>query len=442
MKRAWHTFRHTCPAMLLGVILLPFIHGCAGSAKVAETKRYAFWPAYPDEPHIQYLTSFDKASDVTPAKSQMDQLIYGKEQQTDLPISKPYGIDMADGKIYVCDLRNDCVTILDLRHKQTLVMGATGAERLHNPCDIAITPDRYKYVADLGRGAVAVFDPQDRFVTSFVIKDLKPTSLAVRNNELYVCDFNGQNVLVLDRRDGRLLRKIGGPGPNPGQFVRPLGVDVDQQGNVYVVDVMQCRLSKFDPSGNLVSTIGTISNNVGGLVRPKHIAADRDGILFVVDASFQNVQLFNDVGQVYTFFGGPGNHPGAMYLPAGIAIHDGDFDLFQQYIHPAFEVERLILVTNQFGSHKVAVYAYGHLKPGKTVADIASSKGVVPIEDAPAAPAPGAPGIPGKPAPLPSDAVAPGSGSGPATSPGVPDGKAVESAPVNPPADTTAPSDK
>ena len=42
-----------------------------------------------------------------------------------------------------------------------------------------------------------------------------------------------------------------------------------------------------------------------------------------------------------------------------------------------FRPQHLILVTNQFGNHKVSVYALGHLKPGRTINDIAGSKGVV-----------------------------------------------------------------
>lgn len=364
---------------LFCLALLLLIGGCASNAKVTERKPTAFWPPYPDEPRIQYLTSFSQASDVSQNKSGLDDLIYGKEVQNDLPINKPYGAVMHDGKIYICDLRGSSVTILDLRKRQTLMMGVTGTVRLQTPTAIAISSDAYKYVADVGLGMIAVFDPQDRFVTLLGHKNLKPSGLAIYKNELYVCDFQTQRVEVLDRHDGRLIRTIGEPGSNPGQFIRPLGVTVDSKGNVYVADVIKCQLYKFDPQGKLISSFGGISNSVGGLVRPKHIAVDREGIIFVVDASFQNVQLFNSQGQVLTSFGSAGNHPGAMYLPAGITVHEGDLDLFASYIHPAFEPRQLILVTNQFGPNKVAVYALGRLKPGKVVADIAESKGVVPM---------------------------------------------------------------
>jgi hypothetical protein len=81
--------------------------------------------------------------------------------------------------------------------------------------------------------------------------------------------------------------------------------------------------------------------------------------------------MFDEEGQVLMYFGSAGAHDGAMSLPAGITVHDGDLELFEPYIHPAFEARRLLVVTNQFGLHKVAVYAMGNLKPGRTMADIA-----------------------------------------------------------------------
>jgi hypothetical protein len=188
-----------------------------------------------------------------------------------------------------------------------------------------------------------------------------------------VADFSTLSVLVLDRQTDDQLRGIGEMGGEDGQFVRPLGVDVDAEGNVWVVDVIKCRLQKFDPRGRLLQATGRISDTAGSFVRPKHIAIDSEGIVYVVDAAFDNVQMFNDEGRVLMFFGSGGGHPGSMDLPAGICVNEGDLDLFEEYIHPAFEPRRLIVVTNQFGRHKVAVYAMGELREGATVRDISDA---------------------------------------------------------------------
>jgi hypothetical protein len=67
-----------------------------------------------------------------------------------------------------------------------------------------------------------------------------------------------------------------------------------------------------------------------------------------------------------------------MDLPAGVAVCDSDVELFKEFVHPAFEAKRLVLVTNQWGDNRIAIYAMGDLKPGMSVNDIAASKSVVP----------------------------------------------------------------
>ncbi len=349
--------------------------GCAGPAKSSTRhapELYSFWPQFPAEPRVQFLVSYRYSEDIEPPKSGLDELIYGKERRV-LPINKPYGVQMSDGKIYICDTRNAAVVVLDLRRQQTRVMGVTGAGRLTSPTDIAIAPDGMKYVTDLKRGVVFVYDADERHVASFGSEGFKPTGIAVHGDELYVCDFASQQVHVLDRFTGQRLRSIGERGDQDGQFVRPLGVAVDRVGNVYVTDVIRCRVQRFSPGGRLVGAFGTIGDTLGSFVRPKHVAVDGDGIVYVVDASFQNVQMFDENNQLLMFFGAAGGHVGSMYLPAGVCVHDDDLDLFSDYVHPDFQAQRLVLVTNQFGRNKVAVYALGRLREGKTPRDLVPS---------------------------------------------------------------------
>jgi hypothetical protein len=71
------------------------------------------------------------------------------------------------------------------------------------------------------------------------------------------------------------------------------------------------------------------------------------------------------------FFGGAGDYPGGMSLPAGITTSGAGMERFADLVHPAFEASRLVIVTNQFGLDKVAVYALGRLREGHTIDDIA-----------------------------------------------------------------------
>jgi sugar lactone lactonase YvrE len=365
--------------VLLAVLLVS--GGCTptgGGTTETKNPKFSFWPDAPDEPRIQFLTKFNTSRDVSQEKqSELDAMLYGKENETELAFGKPYGMKWWNGCIYFCDTSNTCITILDLKKRQVRVTGVQGQGKLQKPIDIAIAADGIKYVADTGRKAIVVFDPQDKYVRQFAPEGFYPTGVAVYQNELFVTDLKADAVKVLDRMSGQVLRTIGASGREPGHFVQPLGVAVDKSGNVYVDEVLEVRIQIFDREGKWLRSIGELGTRPGTFVRPKDMAVDSDGILYVVDAAFQNVQMFNSEGQMLMFFGGNGTFPGGMDVPAGVCVCETDLDLFQPYVHPAFQLKRVLIVSNQFENSKIALYGMGTLKPGKTIVDLAADRAAI-----------------------------------------------------------------
>lgn len=367
---------------LLVVALLAPMGGCAASGgearRSAGARTYAFWPLAPDEPRVQFVRSFAYSGDVNPSKpSGFERLVFGEESQQVALINKPYGVEMRDGKIFVCDIRNASVAVLDLRKKQMRLIGVTGIQRLSNPVDVATADDGTIYVADNQRDAVLVYDASERYRQTISHKGLKPVGLAVHGDRLYVCNLTAQMVEIMDRRTGEVLGTIGSVGDEDGQFRVPLGIDTDAEGNVYVSDMMRCRVQKFSPEGKLLSAMGTLGDYAGSFARPKQLSVDAEGIVYVVDAAFQNVQMFDGEHQLLMSFGAAGEFPGAMNLPAGICTLEDGLELFQDDIHPGFEARRLILVTNQFGPQKVSVYALGSRRQSWALADLHATAAAV-----------------------------------------------------------------
>lgn len=372
------TNRRRSIAAGLGVIAC-VLAGCSSGPR-AEPKptgaggSYAFWPQFPDEPRIQFLRSFSGSGDVAPTPSGgFQKLIFGSEGAGEEGIQKPYGVAAKDGRVYVCDIRNASVTVLDIQKRQTRLIGTTGANALGHPVDVAVSDDDMLYVADNERGAVLVYDASERFAKIFGYAGMKPVALAVHDDRLYVCDMNAHAVEVFDRRDGKRIGTIGSVGDEDGQFRVPLGVDTDAAGNVYVSDMMRCRVQRFSPDGKFISAMGTLGDYAGSFARPKQVAVDREGIQYVVDAAFQNIQMFDDQSRLLMSFGAAGDFPGAMNLPVGVCVADTGLDYFKQDYHPGFQPRRLIFVTNQFGPNKVSVYALGDRKKEYALADLASS---------------------------------------------------------------------
>ena len=375
-------------AFILSAAVIAVTAGCAGGGggdsgqaasaapvtKAAPRGSYAFWPSYPDEPRIQFVRAISSSEDVARQESSaLDTIVFGKDSKSTAAVNKPYGVALHDGKVYVCDIREASLVVLDLRKKQTRLVGVSGGTTLANPVCVAVAPDGEIYVGDNERNVIFVFDASERFSRVFGYPKFKPASLAISGDRLYASDTAGQCVAVFNRKSGEKIGTIGSVGDQDGQFRLPLGVAVGAGGDVFVADMMQCRVQRFSGDGKFISAFGQMGDGRGTFARPKHIAVDNEGIVYVVDAAFQNIQMFDAKNRLLMHFGAAGKFAGAMNLPAGVAVSDDSNDLAEGLVHPGFEVKRLIVVSNQFGDNKVSLYALGQVKKGYTAKDLANT---------------------------------------------------------------------
>ncbi len=355
--------------------------GCQSQPAAApvQPRTYSFWPQFPDEPRIQFLASYTSSEDVEPTKtSGLERIVFGKESAQAAVVQKPYGVAVRAGRIYIADMRGKALAVLDLKKKQTRLVGVNGINRLEHPVAVAVAEDGMIYVADNARGAIFVFDASERYSKVFGFEKFKPAAVAVHGDRLYATDAAAQNVVIFSRFDGKRLGTFGTVGDEDGQFRLPLGVSTDRSGNVYVVDMMRCRVQKFSADGAFISGMGSLGDYVGAFARPKHIAVDSEGLIYVVDAAFQNVQVFDSEFHTLMHFGAMGEFPGAMNLPAGIAVADDGLEVFRDQLHPGFDAKRIVVVSNQFGPTKVVVYALGQRRPGYSAQEMASAAATLP----------------------------------------------------------------
>lgn len=363
--------------LLLGLALV--VAGCGSdgperrSRNPSVTGTYAFWPRPPSEPRLQFLQAIASREDVSPnARSALSIAVFGEDQGQEGAIVKPYGLALREGRLYVCDITKGQLIVLDFAAKQMRVLGATGFNTLANPVDVHVAEDGMIYVADNERLAVFVFDANERFLRVIGHENFAPVGLSTFGDRLYVCNKDAQIVEIFNRFTGEVLGTIGEVGDADGQFRLPLGIDTDGGGNVYVMDMMRCRLQKFSPDGELLAAMGDVSDAAGSFVRPKQIAVDRDGIVYVVDATFQNVQMFDSEFRLLMHFGAGGDFAGSMNLPAGICVDDGSMQYFADELHPGFAAKRVVLVGNQFGPAKINAYAMGERAEGWSISELTS----------------------------------------------------------------------
>ncbi len=142
-----------------------------------------------------------------------------------------------------------------------------------------------------------------------------------------------------------------------GYLYQPTNIAVDENF-LYVSDIGDNKVKVYTHDGRYVRWLGGYGNQTGQLMRPKGVAVDKEENLYVVDAAFENAQIFNMNGDVLMYFGGPYRGHGDMWLPADVMVSYTGLEFFIRFVDPSFSLKYLIFVTNQYGPDKVSVYGF------------------------------------------------------------------------------------
>lgn len=342
---------------------------CIGGGVLGNDKELpplpVFYPEPPETPRIQFLASFTSESDLRKTekkkKGGFRSFVLGNEGEEKGPeaLNRPYGIEIHDGKIFACDIKAASILIFDLKSREVSRLGSVSPGRLKKPINIFIDTDGTRYVADAVHRRIMVYDENDRYVRAYGDPELmKPVDVKVFQERLYVCDIENAQIVIIDLETGEELLRVGKKGAREGDLYFPSNLSLDPDGNIYVGDTQNFRISKFNARGQFVRSFGSVGDAYGQFARPKGVAVDREGRIFAVDSAFENVQIFDQEGQLLLYFGGPGNDRGNLVLPAAVTIDYENVDMFKDKVAEGQEIEYLILVTSQFGLKLVNVYGF------------------------------------------------------------------------------------
>ena len=118
------------------------------------------------------------------------------------------------------------------------------------------------------------------------------------------------------------LKSIGSYGTNDGQFLWPVQIITNDDGDIFVSDEASNQITRFNEAGEFVSKWGTTGDGEGQFDGPTGIAFDPEGNLVVVDSKNHRVQKYTIDGQYIGGFGSHGSEPGQMELPWGLHVDE------------------------------------------------------------------------------------------------------------------------
>lgn len=118
--------------------------------------------------------------------------------------------------------------------------------------------------------------------------------------------YNGR--LVILNADGSLYKTINGQDLGLSYFY-PVGVDIDNAGNIIITESAEYKVMIFDPQGNLQRTFGGYGAGTGTFFFPWGITTDVQRNIYVSDFYNKLIQVFDASGNFLHQFPLQGIHP-------------------------------------------------------------------------------------------------------------------------------------
>ena len=231
---------------------------------------------------------------------------YIGEGGRDGELHKPLGVAVDErGTVYVCDGQLGRVLLYDRDGKYLRAIGDKGL--FDRPSGLDVSPDgRLLFVVDTGgvesqNHRVVVFDIESgehlRFIGTRGSEagefNLPRDVVYGSDGLIYVTDGGNFRIQVFDT-EGQFIREWGEPGKHLGQFTRLKGAARDSEGNIYAVDTAFGNFQIFDPEGQLLLFIGERSTERGPAryMLPSGIDVDEDGRVYVIDQYFRKLDIY------------------------------------------------------------------------------------------------------------------------------------------------------
>jgi sugar lactone lactonase YvrE len=204
-----------------------------------------------------------------------------------------------------------------------------GNVRRGHPIGVTWLPDGRLAVADTHSSRVRLIEPQTGEETVFGDYGLAPGEFlypqrlaVVGNGELVISDhgMGATNRIQVVSIDGTSRLVFGGPAPDEGALVRPMGVMPLPEGGFLVAD-QRAGLVRFAADGALLGPAPGWS--YGEEVLPYGLAQAADGTLYCSDLAGHRVLRLAADGTPTGVLGGEGVEPALFREPWDVAWHDG-----------------------------------------------------------------------------------------------------------------------
>ena len=255
--------------------------------------------------------------------------------------------------------------------KQPILTAGTKGESFNQLNGMGLSLDEENemvYIADWWNSRVQVLSFEGEFLSRFGEEVLSgPCGIAVTGNHILVTSLHNDTLFQFCKNSHQLLNRAGGRGYNEGQLSLPQGLSVDCEGDVFVADHSNNRVTVFSNlleykqnigqgslsnptdvklttdkvvvldrspncihffsrSGDLLTSCVSQGEDQGCLVRnPRFFCFDCEQNILVSDWGHHAIKVLSNSGELLYTIGRIGNKKGEFMFPYGVAISNPGF---------------------------------------------------------------------------------------------------------------------
>jgi sugar lactone lactonase YvrE len=163
----------------------------------------------------------------------------------------------------------------------------------------------------------------------------------------------------------KFLLAWGQKGDKPGEFHSPIGIAINAKDEVFVTDLNNARVQKFDASGKFLSGFDLPLDNpprktnlAGG------IALDPDGLIYLSYMGQHKIAVYSEEGKLVREWGKKGAGDGELSQPGGIVFtKEGTLLVADQGNHRIQKFTRDGTFLGKWGEHGTLPGQFGGAEP-------------------------------------------------------------------------------
>ncbi|MCX8095220.1 MAG: stalk domain-containing protein [Caldisericia bacterium] len=224
--------------------------------------------------------------------------VFGELGFGDGKLQYPADLDVDDnGNVYVADFFNNYIVKFSPLGDVLLVFGEEGTAegKFNGPSGIAVSKDGKIFVSDQLNSRIQIFTNKGELLKVIKVVEIEnPEGMCFdEENNLWVVDAKSCKIFKLDQ-NGNVLFSFGGKGAGDTQFIYPF--DIEVKGNfIYIVDrglgtPLNPCIKKFDKNGNFILKFGKRGTRIplqpGEFLTPAGVAVDEEENVYTFDAGY------------------------------------------------------------------------------------------------------------------------------------------------------------